>query len=434
MRFFLLIILLSAANSVVFSQNLPQRSLEDCIRQALDHNAELQRSFIVAKHDDIRHLQSHLNRLPTVSASLGHGFNQGRSVDPITNQYTEETFGYGSQSLSASMNLFNGLRTLHEIRRQASARKAGQLEYQNQAHELRLDVIEAYIAVLTSRDLREQAQRQLDVTAEQLRRAEVMHEEGSFPPGDFFDIKGQYKRDENQIENSEKTYYASRLRLSRLMGIAETELGEMQDLHIQLNDRQTDQVQLFELAQSLPHIQALDFRINEARHQLRSAKGSFFPSLSFNAGLSSNYSNKSSHSYTQQFNNNLGKYVSFGLSIPIFNRLQTLNQVKHARLTLQEYEWIKKGRLEDLLQVTSQAVFDLQYTIGQVRNLEEQVEFYAESFRIAQVHFDAGASNSFQLLAAKNKMDSAHQELVLKKYEYLMQQYINDYYSGSLDF
>lgn len=434
MRIFLVMTFLLATMTTIYGQNRQMISLEECVERALVNNTNLQRSKIATRRDDIRYRQAYLNILPSVSANLGQGYYQGRSVDPITNQYTEETFGSGSQGLHAGMTIFNGFKMFHDIRKEASARSAGRLEFESAVNDLKLDVIESYISVLTSSDLLTQSERQLELTTEQLRRAEVMQNEGAGQPGDYFDIKGQFKRDENNVENSRKNYYSHRLRLARLMGIDETELGELQELEIQIQDVSTGKSELFASAsQHLPQIKALDYRIKEARHQIRSSKADYFPSISLNAGLNSNYSNQVPVDYIQQFNNNLGKSLSISLRIPLFNRLQTYHQVRNTQLSYKDAELMKKFRLEELNEATAQNVFNLSNTISNVRNLEEQVVYYAESFRIAQVHFDTGLTNSYLYLAAKNKMDNANQELVLKKYEYVFQQYVNDYYNGTLD-
>lgn len=417
----------------------PMRTLEEVMQIALSNNSQLKRGELAARRDQIDWEQSRLNLLPSVSASLGHGISQGRSVDPTTNQFTESTFSSGSQGLSADLTLFNGFRMLHDIRMKGQARNAGRLELEGQVNEFKLDVIEAYIQVLTASDLWVQAQNQLEVTQEQLRRAEVMHEEGAFPPGDYFDIRGQLKNDENYVASTQQQLHVARLRLSRLMQVDEVDLGNLAPLQVSFSDRgfdtSDDGQALFKRAEAtLPGIQALDYRIGEARQQIGIARSGFFPSLGIGAGLNSRYSDQYDTSYGTQVNQNLGKYISLSLRIPIFNRLQTLNQVRHARLGYEDALLQKELRLQQLKEETSKAVFDLNTAVTAWKNVEEQVAHYQESFRIAQVHFEAGASNSFLFLTAKNKVDAARQQLVLRQYEYLLQQYINDYYSGNLEF
>lgn len=423
----------------LMGQQVPVRTLEEVMGIALSNNSGLQKGEIALRRQQIDFNQSRLNVLPSVSANLGHGINQGRSVDPTTNQFTERTFSSGNQGLSADMTLFNGFRMLHDIRMKGQAREAGRLEYEGQVNEFKLDVIEAYIQVLTATDVLAQSENQLEVTREQLRRAEVMQEEGAFAPGDYYDIRGQLKNDENTVESNKQSLYAARLKLAKMMQVDEQELGSLAPLEVRLANPVTDPgsrtVALFERAQKeLPKLRALDYRIGEARQQIGVARSGFFPSLGVGAGLNSRYSNQYETSYMTQFNQNLGKYVSLSLRIPIFNRLQTLNQVKQARLGYEDAQLEKEIQLQALKEATSKAVFDLRTSAIAVRNLEEQVMHYAESFRIAQVQFEAGASNSFLFLSAKNKVDAARQQLVIRQYQYLLQQYINDYYEGELRF
>src|SRR5690606_2590215 len=127
----------------------------------------------------------------------------------------------------------------------------------------------------------------------------------------------------------------TRLRLAKLMQIDEENLGQLAALEVSLantgmhEDRQEQD--LFGQAKvALPQIRALEHRIRESKQQIGIAKSGFYPSLGLGAGLNSRYSDQYTTSYGTQFNQNLGKYVSVSLRIPIFNRLQTLNQVKVA--------------------------------------------------------------------------------------------------------
>src|SRR5690606_30460919 len=96
------------------------------------------------------------------------------------------------------------------------------------------------IQVLTATDVLAQSENQLEVTREQLRRAEVMQEEGAFAPGDYYDIRGQMKNDENTVESNKQSLYAARLRLAKMMQVDEQELGSLAPLEVRLANPVTD--------------------------------------------------------------------------------------------------------------------------------------------------------------------------------------------------
>lgn len=411
-----------------------QRSLNECIQLAVKANPALMQNELDVKRADINLKQAKANRLPDVNANLNHAFSTGRILDKAVNQYTTTNNSSGGSSLGVSIPVFNGFRILHDVRMKADAKVASKLEFDSQINTLKLDVIESFIQILTAQDVLKQSELQTDVTREQVRRAEVLHKEGAINPGDYFDLKGQLANDINAIDNNKQVLYLNRLKLANLLNLDETSLGELRPLEFKQDAELRTAAQLFNTAsENLPNIPALDWRIKAAERNIKVVKASYWPSLSLNAGLSTNYSNSADFGYLKQFNNNIGKSISLNLNIPIFNHLAVYNQVKLARLDLETAKFQKDIALNDLRQETAKAVFNLKNVSNNIVQLQEQQQSYSESFRIAQVHFEAGNSNSVLFLTAKNKLDSSQIQLLVKQYEWLLQKYINDYYAGALN-
>ncbi|MFZ4262595.1 TolC family protein [Sphingobacterium sp. HJSM2_6] len=408
-------------------------SLTDCIGLAIKNNTGLLRNELALSRADIRYKQALNERLPSLGGNLSHGLSQGRSINPTTNQYVDENNSYGNQSLVLNAPIFNGFSILHQIRKQSNAREAGKLEYESAVNNLKLDVIEAFVKVLTAVDMLKQMESQLLVTKEQVQRHEVLNREGAISPGDYYDLKGQYSAELNSLVMTEQSLKDARIQLAGLLNIAESNLPGLSPIAISTDIPIFTADALY--AQSLkimPSMKALDWRIKELEQGIKVAKAAYFPSLSFGAGLYSNYS-KVGGDYFNQMKNNLSKSISVGLNIPIFNKFNTRNQVKLAKLDLSEMQLTKQFEENELRKVTARSVFDLKIAQENIKNLKEQEGNYQEAFRIATVHFEAGNSNSVLYLTAKNKLDQVKSQLVIKRYEWVMQKYINDYYSGSLD-
>lgn len=418
----------------VYAQENSIWSLQRCIDVALDKNPIIHRARLQIKTNHLDYKQAWQSQLPSLNATLSHGLSQGRTIDPTTNLFIDQTIASGSQSLSTNLILFDGLRMLHKVRMQANAVKVAKLEYDGQINELKLDVIEAYIALLTAEDLLSQVEEQVKVIKEQVRRAEVMHQEGSFSPGDYHDLKGQYSQDLNTIESAKKEVHSRRMRLVSLLNITMEDLGEVEKLSVGTYAQVEDQRDLYQAAKDhLPAYRAWEWRKKQTEQDVKVARSYYFPTLSIGAGLNSGYSNSNPLGYSQQMKNNLGKYLSLNLQIPIFNGFQVRKQVEQAKINMEDVKWQEQIALNALRENTEKAVFDLRLTQKNIINLQEQVRSYQESFRIAEVQFDLGASNSLTFLMAKNKWDNAQNQLVIKQYEWLLQKYINDYYAGKLD-
>ncbi|WP_313190448.1 TolC family protein [Sphingobacterium sp.] len=408
-------------------------SLADCIQQAIQNNPTLKRNELVIDRTDLQYKQAKYDRLPSLNANIGHDISQGRSIDPTTNQYIDQNNSSGRQSLSLNVPIFNGFYIIHNIRMRSNALDAGKLEYEGFVNELKLDVIEAYVKVLTAQDMLIQTEGQLAVTKEQLNRNEVLNREGATNPGDLYDIKGQYSSDLNTVELTKQTLNNARVTLAGLMNVDVNTLGTLEEIDIPTEIQAKSSEELFQQSLNiLPQYKALDWRIKEMEEGIKVAKSNYWPSLSLSGGMSSNYS-KEGGAIFNQIKNNLSKGVGLTLSIPIFNQFKNRTQVRLAQVSLDDANLSRDIMRNDLRMKTAQAVFDLNITQKNVLNLRDQEVSYAESFRIATVHFEAGNSNSVIYLTAKNKLDATRSQLIIRQYEWLMQKYVNDYYAGSLN-
>lgn len=421
---------------LVMGQPAVRLSLAECVELAVKNNPTLKQSELNLYRDHVQYKQAHYNRLPTLEGNIDHGYNQGRSVNATTNQFVNTSYFSGGQSLYLSAPIFNGFEILHDIRRRASAKEAGKLEYEGSVNELKLDVIEAYVLVLTALDMLKQTEGQLAVTQENVDRMEIMQREGAADPGDFFDLKGQLRTDQNLLEINKQALYDRQLRLAALLNISIDALPALEQLSFSADQPTYSGVDLYKKAiDVLPQFKALDWRIKEAQHLVRGAKSYYYPSLSLSASIQSRFSSidESGFNYWQQFKNYPSKGVSLNLRIPIFNKMSVRSQVKLAKLDVDEARWEREIRENALREETAKAVFSMKTLRENVNNLREQEQSYQEAFRIAQVHFDAGNSNSVIFLTVKNKLDNTRNALLIKQYEWIMQKYINDYYAGTLD-
>ncbi len=408
-------------------------SLADCIQQAIQNNPTLKRNELVIDRADLQYKQAKYDRLASLNANIGHDISQGRSIDPTTNQYIDQNNSSGRQSLSLNVPIFNGFYIIHNIRMRSNALDAGKLEYEGFVNELKLDVIEAYVKVLTAQDMLIQTEGQLAVTKEQLNRNEILNREGATNPGDLYDIKGQYSSDLNTVELTKQTLNNARVELAGLMNVDVNTLGTLEEIDIPTEIQAKSSEELFQQSLNiLPQYKALDWRIKEMEEGIKVAKSNYWPSLSLSGGMSSNYS-KEGGAIFNQIKNNLSKGVGLTLSIPIFNQFKNRTQVRLAQVSLDDANFSRDIMRNDLRMKTAQAVFDLNITQKNVLNLRDQEVSYAESFRIATVHFEAGNSNSVIYLTAKNKLDATRSQLIIRQYEWLMQKYVNDYYAGSLN-
>jgi len=427
------VLALGLGNQVTNAQDT--LTLERCIALALENNLDVQQSRIRTEGGAIDLRQAKHSLLPAFDANLSHRYSQGRFINPTTNQYVEENFTSGNQNLNGSLILFDGLRMFRNITQQAYAYRATQLEEQLMEERIALDVTSAYIAVLTAQDMVAQAENQLEVIGEQVDRNTVLHEQGNISPGDYYDLKGQYASDLNNLNEAKNMLKENLVSLFRLLNRPydrTVSLASLQELPLPVVPV-SDAAVLYQAAsERLGMIKAADHWKKQAEYALKATRSSYFPILSLGAGLSSNYSKDGMGSYYDQVQNNLGRSMGFSLSIPIFSRFQVRNNVARAKLDVLNAENIAQAQRNALQQTTSQVLFNLEAAKERYKNLVDQVAHYTESFRVAEVRFNAGAINSVEFLIAKNKMDNAQANLVIARYQWHLRQRLVDYYNGEL--
>ena len=348
-------------------------TLKQAVEIGLANNMEVSQADISARVNEITWKQSKLDRYPDLTGSISHGINQGRSIDPFTNNYINQTVSYSSYGLSGGVILFNGLGMQNRVKQNALAYQASKMDLQQAKDNLAIDIILAYLDILTNEDVLEQLRNQALLSKKQVERLEVMNKDGAISPSQLSDLRGQYANDQLGILNAEYRLETSRLLLCALMNIPYDKniQPERLDTASFTNIYEGTPAQIYQSAlQNFPLVKAGELSRQSAEKGVKAAKGFLFPTLSLNGNINTNYSNAARNdvfvnttevvssdyvlvngnptqvirkrdnyipekiAYGKQLNNNLFNSVSLNLRIPLFNSLQSRNQVKLAKLSL----------------------------------------------------------------------------------------------------
>jgi outer membrane protein len=414
-------------------------SLQECVQTAINNNLDVKQGGLSMERAAINWRQSKSNLLPNISGEVDHTLNQGRSIDLSSNSYVNQQNTSGSYSLSGNVTLFNGLRLLNTLKSSQYAYEASKMELQQYKDQLMLNVILAYLQILTNNDLLTQAQKQANVTQKQVERLGLMDQEGAIKPSDLSDMKGQLADNKVTIITRQNDLDGARLALSQLMNIAynrDMEVEQLRADQVEMNYAATPD-SIFQVAlQQLAIIKAADLRTKSAEKAVQAARGNLFPSVGLGGGFYTPFSSTARDSslqkigYYDQLSNNYRTYVGIGISIPIFNNFRYRNQIALAKIDLKNAEYVAQTRQIQLKQAIEQDYFNMTASKNKYQALVEQVAAYAESFRAAEVRYNTGASTSVDYLIAQNNLDRANVNLIIARYDYVLRTKILDYYLG----
>lgn len=449
-------------------------NLQQCIDIAIKNNLTVKRSELDMERSRIYWQQQRAYLLPTLGGTVNHGISTGRSIDPFTNSYLNQQITSADYNANANLVIFNGLAIQNSIRRTALAYQAGKMDFEQAKNDITLNVITTYLQVINNTDLLTQANSQLEVSRQQLQRLQVMNANGAVKPSDYYDVKGQQSTDQLTVINSKNALEASKLNLLQLMNVPYTRSITVQRLDAsQLPATKFNETpeQVYNAAmQNLPLVKAATLRRQSAEKQVKVTKGVLFPTISLYSGLATRYSSAARRSvfidstevntggfiktptgnqpvyaynqnfgnekvaYSNQFKNNYSTQVGVSLQIPILNAFQNRNKVALAKIDLSEARYTEETTRIQLKQNVEQAYINMTSAFDRYQILTEQVDAFKESFRTAEIRFNAGALTSVDYIIAKNNLDRANNNLINARYDYYIRTKILDYYQGNLSF
>lgn len=446
-----------------------QLTLKQAIETAIDNNLQVRQAGYQAESDKAIYKQAKANQLPYIAGNVNHGINQGRSIDPFTNTYANQQINFANYSINTSITLWNGSAIVNNIRQNELAAKASEMDWQQQKDNITINVILAYLQVLSAQEQLTIARNQVEVSKAQVARLDVLNASGAIAPSLLYDLRGQLATDELNVINLRNTVETAKISLAQLMNVPYNASIQLENLNQPvaptLYDGTADNI--YQLAtQQLALVKAADYRMQSAQKRYLSAKGLLLPTLSFNGGFGTNYSSVASRqefinsadvpttsyvnvsgtkyaliepqnfyqsrkiTYIDQFTNNFNSSFSIGLSVPILNSLRARTSVTQARIAEKRTAFEAKTVKTQLRQAVDQAYINMNTSFERYQTLARQLEDFTVSFKAAEVRFNAGVNTSVEYMIAKNNVDRTNSNFVSAKYDYLLRVKVLDFYQG----
>jgi len=409
-------------------------TLEECIRYAWENNLQLKQQELSVEQSQNNLGQAKLNYIPTVSASLSHSMNWGRSVNVqdleiIENKLSQST----SASARASVNVFEGFTKSNDIKSKGILVEIAKSEVEKLRNDISVEIARSFLQILLSREILEASLASLESAQQQAERTKILVNAGSLAYSSQLEIEAQIASEKVQVVNARNQLRSSLLTLRQLLDLESDSGFDIQQVQTDFLIREYNGESPEELYRSsiqLPQIKIAQLNLENSKLQLSIAKGRLYPSISFSAGYGTYYSDSREQAFFDQFNENRNPSLGFGLNIPIFNNYMARTNVKNAQLGVRNAEIDHKYRLQLLYKEIQQASNDAISYFERFKASEQNVVAMEESFRYVQQKFDVGVLNATDYVVAKTNLFRAQSEMYQAKYQYLFQLKILDFYKG----
>ena len=344
--------------------------------------------------------------------------------------------------MSASLPVFDGFQRLNQLRAAKAAIQMGRSQIQAQQDELALQVFEAYCNVLYYKGTYAMAEEKRQADSLTLRQTQVMCEVGQKSEADVAQMEAQLAADEYEMSRQETALSTAWLTLKQLMGWpAEEELaiepiGAIDAIETIEAIETIDAIATTgsRSPSALPTLTAAMHNVTVSRHQLSISRSALFPSLSLGAGISTTY-NKMLHNpataFHEQLRNNRGEYIYATLSIPLFNRLQTLTNIRRQRNNLRIAEEQLAQKRDELTKLQLQAAGDCEGYRKQTLQMQHKVEADSLAYQLTLRKYEEGLSSSIDVQTTSATLLQSRAQLLQCQLMWALKQKLVGYYYGA---
>lgn len=418
-------------------------TLRECIDYAFENNITVKQQDVKRRQGEIDLSTAKNSRLPDLSASASQNWSFGRGLTS-DNTYSNQNTGSTSFSLGTSVPLFTGFSIPRTIELNKLNLEALTADLAKARDDVSVQVAQAYVQILYGMELRDVAQRQITIDSMQVERLSEMYRTGKASGVEVAQQKATLAQSRLTYTQADNDYRLALLSLAQLL-----ELPTPEGFAIVRPDAAALTVgggagmplpdEIYQEAVAVkPEVKAEAYRLKGAEMNIKLAKSALLPTLSLTAGLGSNYyktSGLEAKSFGWQMRNNFSQYVGFNLSIPIFNRLATRNNIRTAQLNHETQQLQLENVKKSLYKEIQQAYYNALAAKAQYESSREAVASNKAAFDLMSAKYEYGKANITEFNESKNNLLKAESDLARSKYEYMYDMSLIDFYRGrSLDF
>jgi outer membrane protein len=418
-----------------------QWTLEECIRHAIDNNIELKQTKLTQDARAIDVSTSKNIWLPSLNAGIGQNFDFSRSPskDGLIVDYNAASTSFG---LQLDMPVFDGLRILNDISAKKLNLEAATESLRKAQEDLSVSVASYYLEALYNKEILRIAELAKALTEEQVSRTQSLVDAGKAPVSQLYDIKAQLARDEVTRTEAANNVKLSLLNLAQLLELERDSLqfdvaqpSFISGLLENVNELPLPQT-VYERAIGIkPAIREQELLLASREKSVKVARSAYFPQLNLNMSYSNYYYHYSGDgamniAFRDQLNQNERKTIGLSLSVPIFNRYQTRNSIRQARVAVLSQQLALESAHKALYKEIQQAWLNAVSSKEKYTSAKASVEASKEAYNYAEERYAAGKSNVFEYNDARSKYAQSLAEQAQAEYDYLFRCKILDFYQG----
>ncbi|WP_033147497.1 TolC family protein [Prevotella sp. P6B1] len=434
-------LLFCTSASLCFSTSLAQSfNMQQCMQYAVQHNHEVKQAELELDNYKASKTGAIGKFLPYVDAGIGAQYNFGRAIDPETNGYTDVSTFYNGYQLSASLPIFDGFSRLHALKAAKASELMGRASLRQRQDQTALDVLQAYTSVAYYDGLVKMAAEKVEETLLLLKQVKVLEEVGRKSAADVAQVESQQAEADYELTRQQNLYASAILELKKAMNYPLSDSLSLEYIpNVGMFGSQCGNNSFPTWEQNLdnerhPELQVARYRMQTSKHEWHQARASLYPSLSLSAGLSTTYyktlHNDAAETFRNQLKNNMGEYLGVSVSIPLFNRLQTLTSIRKAKNNYKIAQEAYDQKQLELTKLSSEAWNDWQGYQKQTIQMEKKVQADSLSYQLTRRQFEEGLSTAIDVHTTSAQLLNSKATLLQCQLMAMVKEQLVRYYKG----
>lgn len=450
-----------------FSQtSTEQWTLQRCVNEALEKNISVRQNQFQGEISQNNLEQSQLSRIPTLSGSGSHNYNIGRTIDPFTNTFVNQTIQSNGFALNSGVILYGGGQIKNTIQQNKTLQQVNEQGTEVVKNQVALQVASTYLQIIQAEENLKIAKSQEELTNNQVVRADKLVKSGATNQSTVLNLKAQAANDRVQIINAENQIALAYNAMRNLLQIPiDQPFKIVSETNVELPVMPNKSVSsIYESAlENMPEIKQAELTITQRKYTEQVASAGLQPILSAYGNINTVYSESGREAtllgynlipigvtqnsnevvlgqtpdydittkpFGTQLGDNLGQQVGLSLSVPIFNSYRNRTSLENAKVQTKISELALENTKNQLLNDITNAYTNLQLAKSRFDAARLSEEAQLLNFEFSEKRFDAGAANTVDLLTAKNQWFQSQLQVTNAKYEYIFRNMIIAFYQG----
>ena len=430
-----------------------QWSLRECCDYAVSHNIGILQQENQCRQQELQLSTARNSRLPDLNGSVSQNFSFGRGLT-AENTYSNTNTSSTSFSLGSSVPLFTGFQIPNQIKLNQLNLEAATQDLEKAKNDICMQVAQAYVQILYNMEISDVAHRQVGIDSMQVVRLQALVDNGKASGAQLSQQQATLASSRLTATQADNNQQLAILTLTQLLELptADGFTVVRPDGLDGENGQNGMRGSLFSggaavpspdviYAEALgikPEIAAQELRLRATDHSIKIAQAGYLPTLSLSGGLGSNYYTTSgfpADAFSTQLKNNFSQYIGLNLSVPIFNRFQTRNSIRNARIEQENQQLRLDNTKKTLYKEIQQACLNTTAAQAKYESSTVAAKSSHDAFTLMQAKYENGKANITEFNEAKNNYLRAESDCVQARYELLYQQALIQFYRGRpLDF